>query len=118
MWELLSILFPMNMEIVVSVKGYTINHSYSRSRHQQRGHTFKEDGQIHTSHKIRVRHYISIGIGRKSQTTYIPFLKRTPLTSVVCVLMRDNRIYTVSEHKAIGTRRQMSCFVNCATLAS
>lgn len=70
MWELLSILFPMNMEIVVSVKGYTINHSYSRSSHQQRGHTFKEDGQIHTSHKIRVRHYISIGIGRKSQTTY------------------------------------------------
>lgn len=25
MWELLSILFPMNMEIVVSVKGYTIH---------------------------------------------------------------------------------------------
>lgn len=46
-WELLSILFPMNMEIVVSVKGYTINHSHSRSRHQHRGHTFKEDGQIH-----------------------------------------------------------------------
>lgn len=47
MWELLSILFAMNMEIVVSVKGYTINHSHSRSRHQHRGHTFKEDGQIH-----------------------------------------------------------------------